>query len=78
MEARNLSNMTMAQTPLLGDKNTPLHTLTSGGTGFDDTTPQCQVPFTPNPLATPYKRGVTNNSATPRIASEPGLTPTPL
>ena len=68
----------MAQTPLLGDENTPLHTLTGGGTGFEGATPRRQVPFTPNPLATPYKGGATNDSATPRIVSEPGLTPTPL
>jgi pre-mRNA-splicing factor CDC5/CEF1 len=68
----------MAQTPLLGDENTPLHTITGGGTGFEGATPRRQVPFTPNPLATPYKGGATNASATPRIASETGLTPTPL
>jgi len=35
MEARNLRNMTMAQTPLLGEENTPLHAPSSGGTGFE-------------------------------------------
>lgn len=51
-EARNLRNMTIAQTPLLGDENTPLHP-SGGGTGFESATPQHQVAFTPNPLATP-------------------------
>lgn len=51
LEARNLRNMTVQQTPLLGDQNTPLHT--SAGTGFEGATPRTQVAFTPNPLATP-------------------------
>ncbi|KAJ3564929.1 hypothetical protein NP233_g7974 [Leucocoprinus birnbaumii] len=53
MEARNLRNMTVAQTPLLGEENTPLHAPTNGGTGFEGATPRHQVAFTPNPLATP-------------------------
>ncbi|KAI6033209.1 pre-mRNA splicing factor component-domain-containing protein [Pisolithus orientalis] len=52
LEARNLRNMTIAQTPLLGDENTPLHP-TGDGTGFEGATPRHQVAFTPNPLATP-------------------------
>ncbi|ESK88419.1 hypothetical protein Moror_14741 [Moniliophthora roreri MCA 2997] len=65
MEARNLRNMTIAQTPLLGEENTPLHTDKDGGTGFDSATPRHQVAFTPNPLATPL-RGSADVSATPR------------
>ena len=49
MEARNLRNMTVAQTPLLGDENTPLHVTSSGGTGFEGATPRYQVP-TPPPM----------------------------
>ena len=53
MEARNLRNMTIAQTPLLGEENTPIHAPANGGTGFEGATPRHQVAFTPNPLATP-------------------------
>ena len=50
-EARNLRNLTQAQTPLLGEEATPLY---SGvGTGFSGATPKHQVASTPNPLATP-------------------------
>ena len=67
MEARNLRNLTIAQTPLLGDENTPLHT--GPGGGFDSATPRHQVAFTPNPLATPRRQGSVdvsgNVSATP-------------
>ena len=55
-EARNLRNMTIAQTPLLGDENTPLHPA-NDGTGFEGATPRHQVAFTPNPLATPLHSG---------------------
>ncbi|CCM06096.1 uncharacterized protein FIBRA_08343 [Fibroporia radiculosa] len=65
-EARNLRNMTMAQTPLLGDENTPLHADPAGGTGFGGATPRHQVAFTPNPLATPSRVGGADSSATPR------------
>lgn len=57
MEARNLRNMTMQQTPLLGDENTPLHVGPGGGTGFEGATPMHSVTFTPNPLATPRENG---------------------
>ncbi|TFY64444.1 hypothetical protein EVJ58_g2617 [Rhodofomes roseus] len=56
-EARNLRNMMAAQTPLLGDENTPIHTDPTGGTGFEGATPRHQVAFTPNPLATPIHAG---------------------
>ena len=63
MEARNLRNMTIAQTPLLGEENTPIHVPENGGTGFEGATPRHQVAFTPNPLATP--RTTDGMSATP-------------
>lgn len=65
MEARNLRNMTVAQTPLLGDENTPIHVPENGGTGFEGATPRHQVAFTPNPLATPRATDGTSASATP-------------
>jgi pre-mRNA-splicing factor CDC5/CEF1 len=63
MEARNLRNMTIAQTPLLGEENTPIHVPENGGTGFEGATPRHQVAFTPNPLVTPRATDV--SSATP-------------
>ena len=41
MEAQNLRNLTIAQTPLLGDENTPLHT--GPGGGFDSATPDTKL-----------------------------------
>ena len=75
MEARNLRNMTAAQTPLLGDENTPLHIGPGGGSGFEGATPRHQVAFTPNPLATPVHQGITDGSETPRLG---GVSATPL
>ncbi|KAG1751396.1 pre-mRNA splicing factor component-domain-containing protein [Suillus paluster] len=75
LEARNLRNMTMAQTPLLGDENTPLHVGPGGGTGFESATPRHQVAFTPNPLATPMHGGPGDASATPRDGASWGATP---
>ncbi|KAG2366262.1 pre-mRNA splicing factor component-domain-containing protein [Suillus spraguei] len=75
LEARNLRNMTMAQTPLLGDENTPLHVGPGGGTGFESATPRHQVAFTPNPLATPMHGGPGDVSATPRDGASWGATP---
>ena len=63
MEARNLRNMTIAQTPLLGEENTPIHVSENGGTGFEGATPRHQVAFTPNPLVTP--RATDGPSTTP-------------
>ncbi|KAF8134512.1 pre-mRNA splicing factor component-domain-containing protein [Boletus edulis] len=76
-EARNLRNMTIAQTPLLGDENTPLHVGPGGGTGFEGATPRHQVAFTPNPLATPLHIGVgLDGLATPRgVGATPLRTP---
>lgn len=78
MEARNLRNMTMAQTPLLGDENTPLHVGPGGGSGFESATPRHQVAFTPNPLATPMRPGSLDVSATPHTQSRGGVSATPL
>ncbi|KAJ7752145.1 pre-mRNA splicing factor component-domain-containing protein [Mycena metata] len=77
-EARNLRNMSMAQTPLLGDENTPLHVGPGGGTGFESATPRHQVAFTPNPLATPLRADGLDGSATPRTDSGRGVSATPL
>ncbi|KIJ68108.1 hypothetical protein HYDPIDRAFT_107756 [Hydnomerulius pinastri MD-312] len=78
-EARNLRNMTIAQTPLLGDENTPMHVGPGGGTGFDSATPRHQVAFTPNPLATPLHNGLGGDvSATPRVDGKSMVGATPL
>ncbi|KZT28630.1 hypothetical protein NEOLEDRAFT_1087121 [Neolentinus lepideus HHB14362 ss-1] len=76
-EARNLRNMQAQQTPLLGDENTPLHVGPDGGTGFESATPRHQVSFTPNPLATPLRGNLIDDSATPRtdVRSLNGTTP---
>ena len=60
-EARNLRNLTQAQTPLLGEEATPLYG--GAGTGFSGATPKHQVAFTPNPLATPRDASGTPNGA---------------
>jgi pre-mRNA-splicing factor CDC5/CEF1 len=73
MEARNLRNMSIAQTPLLGDENTPLHVSSAGGTGFEGATPRHHVPFTPNPLATPMRSDASDVGATPRTDGKPGF-----
>ncbi|KDN51356.1 hypothetical protein K437DRAFT_273005 [Tilletiaria anomala UBC 951] len=51
-EARNLRNMTTAQTPLLGDANAIL----LQGTGHEGAAPRASVIQTPNPLLTPAQR----------------------
>ncbi|KAK8845470.1 pre-mRNA-splicing factor CEF1 [Kwoniella newhampshirensis] len=73
-EARNLRNMINAQTPLLGDENTPLHGGDVGGTGFESATPRHGIAATPNPLAgaTPARGGVLS---TPRTIAGVGATP---
>ncbi|KAJ7098181.1 pre-mRNA splicing factor component-domain-containing protein [Mycena belliarum] len=77
-EARNLRNMSMVQTPLLGDENTPLHVNADGGTGFESATPRHQVAFTPNPLVTPLRTDGMDGSATPRTDAGRGVSATPL
>ncbi|CAG8555324.1 7322_t:CDS:2, partial [Acaulospora colombiana] len=62
-EARNLRTLVAAQTPLLGEENTPLHL--PEGTGFQGVTPRAQTAFTPNPLATPRANGGDANAAQP-------------
>ncbi|WWC66689.1 pre-mRNA-splicing factor CEF1 [Kwoniella pini CBS 10737] len=72
-EARNLRNMINAQTPLLGDENTPFHGADADvGTGFEGATPRRGTAPTPNPLATPARGGV---MATPRTVGGVGATP---
>lgn len=83
-EARNLRAMTSAQTPLLGEENTPMH---DGGTRYEGATPRTGVAATPNPLltpargedpsATPYRGGP---SATPRteVSGVSGVGRTPM
>ena len=69
-EAWNLQNMVAAQTPLLGDENAPLHLTGASGTSFESSTPQHQVSFTLNPLATPYRAAdPLSIGATPRDPS---------
>ncbi|CAO1637103.1 unnamed protein product [Parajaminaea phylloscopi] len=68
-EAKNLKNMAMAQTPLLGDANTHL----SETAVHSITTPQSSVAQTPNPLLTPA-RGDRADMA-PRSSREPSQTP---
>ncbi|KAH7927534.1 hypothetical protein BV22DRAFT_1193572 [Leucogyrophana mollusca] len=77
-EARNLRNMTIAQTPLLGDENTPMHTGPGGGTGYESATPRHQVPFTPNPLAAFRNGDPSDISATPRPDGKSMTGATPL
>lgn len=67
--------MTVAQTPLLGDENTPLHVGPGGGTGFEGATPRHQEAFTPNPLLTPARQQALMDG-TPR--SESMISGTPL
>lgn len=67
-ETRNLRNLTMAQTPLLGDENTSLHT--GSGGGFDSATPRRRIAFTPNPLVTPHRQdslGVSGSVSATRL-----------
>jgi pre-mRNA-splicing factor CDC5/CEF1 len=79
LEARNLRSMTVQQTPLLGDENTPLHVSANGGTGFEGATPRHQAAFTPNPLATPMHDGdELGPGATPRAPSASTIGATPL
>jgi pre-mRNA-splicing factor CDC5/CEF1 len=78
MEARNLRNMTIAQTPLLGDENTPIHVEPRGGTGFEGTTPRHQVALAPNALATPLRENADLYAFTPRTVSRSGALSTPL
>ncbi|KAI5475292.1 pre-mRNA-splicing factor CDC5/CEF1 [Pseudohyphozyma bogoriensis] len=75
-EARNIRNLSMAQTPLFGGENTPMHELV-GRTGFEGATPRGGVAATPNPLATPFRSDASDVSATPMssVGGRPGATP---
>lgn len=74
-EARNIRNLSMQQTPLLGEENTPMHELV-GRTGFEGATPRGSVAATPNPLATPLHSNASDVSATPMsVSGRPGATP---
>jgi pre-mRNA-splicing factor CDC5/CEF1 len=73
-EAINLRNMTAAQTPLLGDENTPLRG--PSAEGFGGATPLHQVAATPNPLATPSRAGQ-GFGATPRTTAGSAYGQTP-
>ena len=80
IEARNLRNLIAQQTPLLGDENTPLHSIPGRGTGFEGATPRNNFAGTPNPLATPLRQDAYDPSGqTPRTDAA-GATPlrTPL
>ncbi|WVQ80345.1 pre-mRNA-splicing factor CEF1 [Cryptococcus sp. DSM 104549] len=76
-EARNIRNLVNAQTPLLGDENTPLHGGPVGGTGFDGATPRHGVAATPNPLAgaTPARGALTTPRTVPGVGATPARTP---
>ncbi|KZO95816.1 hypothetical protein CALVIDRAFT_555553 [Calocera viscosa TUFC12733] len=76
-EARNLRNMTQAQTPLLGEENTPMHGPDAPGTGFEGATPRRSVNYTPNPLLTPRESAALDASTTPRteVGTTYGQTP---
>lgn len=77
-EARNIRTLSMQQTPLLGEENTPLHELVGRGSGFEGATPRGAVAPTPNPLATPFRSSESDGSATPAssiISGRPGATP---
>ena len=77
-EARNLRNMTLQQTPLLGDENAAVHEMVGRpGSGFEGATPARSVQATPNPLATPFRKpGEPDVAATPRsVHGAPGATP---
>ncbi|KAK4057293.1 Pre-mRNA-splicing factor cef1 [Microbotryomycetes sp. JL221] len=75
-EARNIRNLSMQQTPLLGEENTPMHELV-GRTGFEGVTPARNISATPNPLATPFRSssGDSDVSTTPMSTTRPGATP---
>ena len=57
-EARNLRNMTMAQTPLLGEENTPVHTDSQGGTGFEEAHHDTRLPLRQTRSRLPYTQAV--------------------
>jgi pre-mRNA-splicing factor CDC5/CEF1 len=76
-DARNIRNLSMQQTPLLGEENTPLRELVGRGGGFEGATPRGVVAATPNPLATPLRSMQSDGSQTPAssVGGRPGATP---
>jgi len=79
-EARNIRTLSMAQTPLFGGENTPLHELAGRGTGFEGVTPARSGVTTANPLATPFRGAGASDASgmTPSVnghASTVGATP---
>lgn len=76
-EARNIRTLSMQQTPLLGEENTPLRELVGRGSGFEGATPRGAVAATPNPLATPLRTGASDVGGTPAssVAGTPLRTP---
>src|SRR5260370_36620283 len=80
-EACNLQNMVTAQTLLLSQENTPLHTMTDGRTGFKSAMPCHSIAFTPNLLTTPlHQHGPYDPSQIPchSITFTPNPLATPL
>ncbi|KAL9022786.1 MAG: hypothetical protein Q9185_000049 [Variospora sp. 1 TL-2023] len=75
-EIRNIRALTETQSSLLGGENTPLHE-GSGSTGFDGATPRSNVVSTPNPMATPLRRGGANGVAATPMRGGPGAGATP-
>ncbi|KAG2177170.1 hypothetical protein INT43_007827 [Umbelopsis isabellina] len=70
-EARNLRALSAAQTPLLGEDNTPL--AESQGTGFVGATPVRSEAQTPNPMMTPLRGKA--GAATSELEQTPLRTP---
>lgn len=70
-EARNLRALSAAQTPLLGEDNTPL--AESQGTGFIGATPVRSEAQTPNPMMTPLRGKA--GAATSELEQTPLRTP---
>lgn len=64
-EARNIRTLSMQQTPLLGEENTPLREIVGRAAGPEGSTPRSSIVATPNPLATPF-RGGASEMGTPR------------
>ena len=77
-EARNIRTLSMQQTPLLGELNTPLRELVGRGSGFEGSTPRASSAATPNPLATPLRYNGSEAGATPRTDASATPLRTPM
>ena len=73
-EIRNIRALTETQSSLLGGENTPLHE-GSESTGFDGIAPRKHVMSTPNPMATPLRKGGANGVAATPLRNGLGATP---